>query len=108
MPKALNEKTVFSYSTLRNFRTKVHAQIEVSTHGSADPVRQGRVFSVGWVRQLCDVNLIRKGQGHRHCACKRCTLADLGGPLGPGAPLAPKISSKSCSFQVILREKTLF
>ncbi len=37
----------------------------------------------------------------------RIPAADPGGPGGPG-PLAPKISSKSCSFQAILREKPLF
>ncbi len=30
------------------------------------------------------------------------------GALGAWAPLAPKISSKSCSFQAILREKPYF
>ena len=35
------------------------------------------------------------------------TVADPGGPGGP-APLAPKIFSKSCSFEAILREKPLF
>ena len=35
------------------------------------------------------------------------SVADPGGPGGPG-PFAPKISSKSCSFQAIWREKPLF
>ncbi len=39
-------------------------------------------------------------------ACKGSPEADPGGPGGP--PLAPKIFSKSCSFQAILREKPLF
>ena len=36
------------------------------------------------------------------------TVADPGGALGARAPLAPKISSKSCSFQAILRGNPLF
>ena len=39
------------------------------------------------------------------CTC--CQLRIQGGPGGPG-PLSPKISSKSCSFQAILRENSLF
>ncbi len=39
---------------------------------------------------------------------KWASVANPGGPWLPGAPLAPKISSKSCSFHAILREKTLF
>ena len=36
------------------------------------------------------------------------SVADPGGLWRPGAPLPPKMSSKSCSFPAILREKTLF
>ncbi len=64
----------------------------------------------------CQANLQAEPAGHPQLwcgSCFQCLNSTLHpscrsrGPCGP-APLATKMSSKSCSFQAILREKPLF
>ena len=58
---------------------------------------------------LCQSTIVRSS--NVFCVCLLCmpelSLAD-GGELGAWAPLAPKIFSKSCSFQVMLMENSCF
>ncbi len=70
----------------------------------------GKGVKGGGSARKCSEFSLGVGQGGEGTKPRLITLFSSGSrePWGPGLPLAPKMSSKSCTFQAIFRENPLF